>query len=268
MAEKRRIAFICQDKESARYLLNWIGLNHTLTAVVFEEAPLLSSLVRVLRRLGHDKARIVFGRLAFLAYYRVLEHKKDRSILRRTIRENDPGACFDLPAHHCAVALRNKNINHEECFRHVQLSSPDCILVFGTSILAGSWIDTALPVVNIHYGMPPSHRGSFCGFWALRERKFRNVGVCLHYLNQRVDAGPVVAMECLSEMRARAISSLGELLGLQALLARKVLEAWLQDILRPGTAKPLGSLYFIPTLREYWGWEKCRIEHGNGNSTE
>jgi methionyl-tRNA formyltransferase len=71
---------------------------------------------------------------------------------------------------------------------------PDVLLVFGTGLLHQTLIDV-FPgrILNIHLGLSPYYRGAGTNFWPLVNREPEYCGATIHFLDDGVDSGPVIA---------------------------------------------------------------------------
>ena len=71
---------------------------------------------------------------------------------------------------------------------------PDVVAVFGTGILSADVIRT-FPgrILNLHLGLSPYYRGAGTNFWPLVNREPEYVGATIHYLDEGIDTGPIVA---------------------------------------------------------------------------
>ena len=83
--------------------------------------------------------------------------------------------------------------DEQELARMVALR-PDVVLVFGTGILRAPVI-AAFPgrILNLHLGLSPYYRGAGTNFWPLVNREPEYVGATVHYLDEGIDTGPIVA---------------------------------------------------------------------------
>ena len=73
-------------------------------------------------------------------------------------------------------------------------TQPDVVVVFGTGILSADVI-RAFPgrILNLHLGLSPYYRGAGTNFWPLVNREPEYVGATIHYLDEGIDTGPIVA---------------------------------------------------------------------------
>ena len=71
---------------------------------------------------------------------------------------------------------------------------PDVVLVYGTGLLAHDLVRAFDGrIVNLHLGLSPYYRGSGTNFWPLVNREPEYVGATIHDLDERIDAGPILA---------------------------------------------------------------------------
>ena len=71
---------------------------------------------------------------------------------------------------------------------------PDVGLVFGTGILKDDVIRAFEGrLLNIHLGLSPYYRGAGTNFWPLVNRQPEYVGATIHYIDEGIDTGPMVA---------------------------------------------------------------------------
>lgn len=70
---------------------------------------------------------------------------------------------------------------------------PDVILVQGTSIVRDATLPDGVVNFNMHAGLSPYYRGGASTAWALVNWDPYNIGVTLHQLTERSDAGPIIA---------------------------------------------------------------------------
>lgn len=68
------------------------------------------------------------------------------------------------------------------------------IAVFGTSLIKGSLLKMGKHgIVNLHGGLSPHYRGADCTFWALYNGEPDQVGCTLHFINEGIDTGKLIA---------------------------------------------------------------------------
>ena len=68
------------------------------------------------------------------------------------------------------------------------------MLVFGTGLLKRPLLDAfAGRLLNIHLGLSPYYRGAGTNFWPLVNREPEFCGATIHFLDEGVDTGPIIA---------------------------------------------------------------------------
>lgn len=89
------------------------------------------------------------------------------------------------------------HINHPEVITLAQRLQPDVIAVFGTSLIRGPLLKMGrLGIINLHGGLSPHYRGADCTFWALYNGEPDQVGCTLHFINEGIDTGDLIAHVC------------------------------------------------------------------------
>jgi|GEM_PF-4973546 len=253
-----KIAFLCQKKDASLFILEHINEWAQVTSLVIEDAFVFSPVFKVLKRVFRDGIFKIVGRIAFLIYYAVFCKNNDaqdfKKVLSKAKRLEFQGSLSECICKGVSV----KNINQRALAASILAAKPDVVVVFGTSMLEDCWLSTVIPVINIHYGLSEYYRGSFCGFWTLYDRRYDKLGVTIHRVSRRVDAGEIIAQKLIPEERAQKIHSLGELLALQAIAAAEILPQAVEILLRHESERRTGSgkLCFIPTLNGFIRWKR------------
>ena len=86
------------------------------------------------------------------------------------------------------------HINHPDVVDLVDELKPDLIAVFGTSLIRGQLLRKGrLGLVNLHGGLSPEYRGADCTFWALYNREPEKIGCTLHFIDEGIDTGRLIA---------------------------------------------------------------------------
>lgn len=89
--------------------------------------------------------------------------------------------------------LHVRDLNSGEGIDVVRSLEPDLIAVCGTGLLSPDVFGLARRgAINLHLGISPRYRGSHCVFWPLYNREPEWIGITVHYLDRRIDAGPIL----------------------------------------------------------------------------
>jgi methionyl-tRNA formyltransferase len=88
-------------------------------------------------------------------------------------------------------------INHPKVSALADRLKPDVIAVFGTGLIRAPLLAAGrLGIINLHGGLSPQYRGSDCTFWALLNGEPDQVGCTLHFIDQGIDTGNLIAHIC------------------------------------------------------------------------
>ena len=90
--------------------------------------------------------------------------------------------------------ISSRQINGEETESRLRALAPDVLLVHGAPILRANIFSIAGAAVNVHYGIAPHYRGTNANFWPLFFRDFDNIGVTVHYIDEALDGGKLLAL--------------------------------------------------------------------------
>jgi methionyl-tRNA formyltransferase len=84
------------------------------------------------------------------------------------------------------------NINTEIVLERLKKENPDLLVDHGTSLVKDYIIDTSPLALNIHWGLSPYYRGTYCTEWALVNWDPYNIGVTIHKLSKIIDGGEIL----------------------------------------------------------------------------
>ena len=149
---------------------------------------------RRVRKLARHPVQTVADRLkgAAHAFYYWYEGDVDQQITQVLFDSTEPPE-FDMNR----VDVPWREINSEETARRIREFSPDVLLVCVAPILRPN-IFTIPPhgTINVHHGLVPFYRGEHTWFWPLYYRRYDQIGVTVHYVDEGVDTGKVLACGC------------------------------------------------------------------------
>ena len=102
----------------------------------------------------------------------------------------------DEMARRALTCFKIKSSKAPEFVQQVKALRPDLILVIGWSQIIPQELVHAAPLgcVGLHYSLLPARRGGAPLFWALRDGLTES-GMTLFYLNEKIDAGDVIAQK-------------------------------------------------------------------------
>ena len=86
------------------------------------------------------------------------------------------------------------HINDPKVVELARRLRPDIIVVFGTSLIKGPLLSEGrFGIVNLHGGLSPEYRGADCTFWALYNGEAEKIGCTIHFIDQGIDTGKLIA---------------------------------------------------------------------------
>lgn len=91
----------------------------------------------------------------------------------------------------------SKMINSPDTLKKIRAMAPDLIINLRTREIYGKEI-LSIPhmgCINVHHGILPDNRGAMCDLWALYEK--RAAGFSVHMMNEKIDAGHILAVETI-----------------------------------------------------------------------
>lgn len=116
-----------------------------------------------------------------------------KNILELPIKKREK-ACTDAGV----PVFSAQSMNDPEMIRWVKENQIDVIVNLRTRCIYRSEILSAPKIgcLNIHHGILPKYRGTFCDLYALAEG--RNAGFTIHQMNEKIDAGKILAVREVS----------------------------------------------------------------------
>lgn len=232
---------------------------HRPVLLACEDQPLLGVLGRTLRRRGDTLAGRM-DKLAFFAFY--------ATCLRRGVERG----LHERLGPHAPLRPDLRVARLQDALEPVRAAAPEFLIALGTSILGRSWQSLGIPIVNVHLGVAPRYRGRFCWFWPIVEGRPEDVGVTVHLVTPRVDAGPVV-LQRRAGREALGVLSFAELLAAVTRVSRDLCSELLADPQRliAGATPPPASegaphpAYLEPGLTGYLRFARARARAPGGS---
>ena len=100
----------------------------------------------------------------------------------------NPGAVTSIKS----IAARE--INSAETANRLKELDVDYLLLLGAPVLKENIFSIPrLGTINLHYGITPKYRGGYTLFWPFYFNDTRGAGFTLHWVNQGIDTGSVIA---------------------------------------------------------------------------
>ena len=101
------------------------------------------------------------------------------------------------------------NINDLECKKFITEYDPEYLIVFGTRIINKDvYAGKKFKTINMHWGISPKYRGEGI-VSALSKNDFKNLGVTIHELNQKIDDGKILCQRLIKVDKLDNFYSIG-----------------------------------------------------------
>lgn len=176
MAGLKIVAFI-GTPAYLNYFVNEIADKHDIALVIKENSR--KHLLKKIREKG------LWRSIQIIAQHILNKHKTER------IHNEILGNKWQSIAEHIPL-METYNINSPEVLAQLQAIKPDLIVVQGTTLIKNSTIKDIPLVLNLHWGLSPYYRGSYCTEWALLNEDILNIGYTLHKISARIDGGDIL----------------------------------------------------------------------------
>jgi len=91
-----------------------------------------------------------------------------------------------------------KNINELKSYKLIRKINPDLCILFGTRKVEKNIVQLLKnKLINVHRGITQNYRGLDSEFWAIKENKFDQIGVTIHYVTNELDRGDILEQKLL-----------------------------------------------------------------------
>ena len=193
MNRKTRIAFLASQTPQSTYIINRLSSEGEVVGVLYE---ISRSKAKPLREIRKRIKRFGFFKLADQVLFRLWERRilipRDFEKINSLLSLEMTGDILDkkIPVN------TYSSLNKTEAEVRLNELKPDAVIVCGTSILKTPIIDVCCDgIINIHTGIIPEYRGVYSAFWALYNADTDNIGVTIHRVSEKLDAGQVLYQE-------------------------------------------------------------------------
>lgn len=86
-----------------------------------------------------------------------------------------------------------ESINSDTTYEILKKLSPKLLVIWGGAVLQPRILETAERAINLHMGVAPHYRGAVANQFAVLRDDFSRIGVTIHYAEEKVDAGAILA---------------------------------------------------------------------------
>jgi len=151
-----------------------------------------------------------------------------------------------------------KTPNSKSFLMSLERSKPDLIISQSQSILKGPLLSIpSIGTLNRHNALLPKNRGRLTPFWVLYNQE-KETGVSIHFVNERIDSGPIVLQEKYNVSKKDTFKTLVnknyEIAPKLMLQAINLLEEGFTDFIENDDNK--ATTNSTPSLKEAWVYRK------------
>lgn len=244
----RKIVILACKDISTNMVYNFIARQFAADITVFleEREGLKVYLKRRIKRIGLLK---VIGQLLFQGIIAKMLHVFSKKRIESIISQYNLDR-KDIPRDRI---LHFNSVNSAESIEALQRISPDLIIVNGTRIISKKVLKSIpCKFINMHAGITPKYRGVHGAYWALVNNDKEHCGVTVHYVDEGIDTGNIIAQSVISVTKKDNFSTypyiqIGE--GIQ--LFKKVIADHFENAIMVQQNTLESILWYHPTI---WGY--------------
>ncbi|MEO7309808.1 MAG: formyl transferase [Chitinophagaceae bacterium] len=224
-----------------------------ITAIIEKKEPLRIFLKRRIKRLG---LITVLGQIGFQLVIPKILSFFSRKRNEEIIKQNNLNLT-DIPKE------RVKNVNSVNSTSTIELIkslNPDLIIVNGTRIISKKVLKSInCKFINTHAGITPMYRGVHGTYWALVNNDNENSGVTVHFVDEGIDTGSIIAQKQVITTSKDNFSTYPLLqLSVGIELLTEVVANYFDKRITISKGKGESKLYYHPTIWQYLYYRAVR----------
>ena len=156
------------------------------------------------------------------------------------------------------------SINSQEGSRLINDAKPNAVVVVTRRIISKGTLDRVnVRFINIHDGIVPKYRGLFGAYWSMVAQDPENCGATVHFIDQGLDTGPIIAQSNISEQLTSADNfttyAMHQFASALPLLNNGLLDMANNRLQTVARSSEVGKIRYIPTI---WAYMRHRISKG------
>ena len=177
-----KIAVICRDEPRHLFFVGEIG------RVFGVDGLILQRKLPLIRRLAKSR-----GRGCVRELYKAIRQCLTGRMRKEALFFFD--SFFPTPLRGVHHVVETVDVNDASTLDTLRRCQPDVILTFGCSILHDPefFEIPRFGIINLHSGIVPRYRGVDNVYWCLYNGEPAMIGATIHYIDQRIDTGDVLA---------------------------------------------------------------------------
>ena len=158
-----------------------------------------------------------------------------------------------------APTIWTDDVNNHQVKEKIAEQSPTVIAVWGSGLLDDQITALAPHVVNLHLGVAPDYRGALANQVAVARGDYGRVGYTIHDVNERADAGHIIASETAT-IHPDPRQTFSE-------LNRRARQQFLDTTISLATNKPVPrqpqtqNTGHVSRMRDWTPWRRYQLAH-------
>ncbi len=165
------------------HFVNEIAKHHDIELVIREKTPRNQILKKIFKKGILTSIKIIWYK--FKTSFRFKEDYDKILTNWQSLASNIK--VFNTPS------INDISVKHK-----IKEINPDIIIVHGTTIIKNHIIDNIPLVLNLHWGLSPYYRGSYCTEWAILNNDPLNIGYTIHKISNKIDGGEILTQSRIS----------------------------------------------------------------------
>jgi folate-dependent phosphoribosylglycinamide formyltransferase PurN len=186
-SKPNRIVLLASDGASTRIVYHALKKEFSDLQVILEKSVPRSKLIQ--RRISKLGILTVLGQLLFMSIVTPFLRWTDKKRIEEIKREY---GLDDSPITESVVNV--PSVNSDEARQALQQFNPELVVINGTRIIGRQTLSCVKATfINTHMGITPLFRGVHGGYWALVEGRSDLVGTTVHFVDEGIDTGNIIA---------------------------------------------------------------------------
>ena len=186
-----KLAVLTPNRFQSNLLINNLVKNDCEPDLVMYYAPI--------HHKGLKKNMIFWGKemikqtLLFNSSAQRIKRKKKYLLKQATQKLADWASTQNISSKRFERSILVQNVNNQTVIQALKQHTIDVLLVWGIPILKPNVIQVVNDmVINAHSSILPEYRGTAAEFWQFVNGDFKQAGITLHQVNERVDEGHIL----------------------------------------------------------------------------
>jgi methionyl-tRNA formyltransferase len=163
------------------YFVSCISEKHELALIIREHTPISKLPKKIIQKGILSSLKIILKKFS-TKKQREAEYAKIFGSKWQQMPSNVP-------------VLAVEDINGVEVATTLNQLKPDLILVQGTRMISAATLAQMPLVLNLHWGLSPYYKGSYCTEWAILQNDLNNIGFTIHQISSKIDEGDILTQE-------------------------------------------------------------------------